>query len=523
MRVHDEARRNRLTALVTLALSLAACAQGIPGNETDNEPITTSGCGVERWSVKTGTDSLASQVNMTAQDTTIGSLVAMPVPAGLGPGSSRFAGTAETQLFRLSSVTLTQYKLENDSDYHLILVDGAGHSMIAEIPAPSCVSGGPWASRISAARAAFDAKFTVTGSFQSANIPVTVTGVGFFDLQHGQTGVAPNAIELHAVLSVCFPGSSVSGCSASTPDFSLGANPASVSGSGTSVITVTGSGGFSGNVALSASGVPAGATASFSAASVAAGGTSTLSLNPGTATAGTYPITVTGTGGTITHTATVSWAIAGGGGGGGGTGVVNGDFETGTLSGWTTSGQTGVVNTGAHGGTYAARVGGTSPSTDSSISQSVTLPSGAQLSFWVKVVCPDTVTYDWATVTVKSAAGTVLATPLAKTCSNTGAWVQKTADLSAYAGTNVTLTFSNHDDNYPGDPTSASPAAAARRLLHRHRLPRWWSTATSRPARSLAGPPQARRASSTAARTPEPMRRVSAARALRTTAASRRP
>jgi hypothetical protein len=28
----------------------------------------------------------------------------------------------------------------------------------------------------------------------------TVTGVGFFDVPHGQTGIAPNAIELHLVL-----------------------------------------------------------------------------------------------------------------------------------------------------------------------------------------------------------------------------------------------------------------------------------------------------------------------------------
>ena len=28
----------------------------------------------------------------------------------------------------------------------------------------------------------------------------TVTRVGFFDIPHGQTGVAPNAIELHPVL-----------------------------------------------------------------------------------------------------------------------------------------------------------------------------------------------------------------------------------------------------------------------------------------------------------------------------------
>ena len=30
----------------------------------------------------------------------------------------------------------------------------------------------------------------------------TITGVGFFDIPHGQTGVAPNAIELHPVLKL---------------------------------------------------------------------------------------------------------------------------------------------------------------------------------------------------------------------------------------------------------------------------------------------------------------------------------
>jgi hypothetical protein len=35
-------------------------------------------------------------------------------------------------------------------------------------------------------------------------VPVTVTGVGFFDRIHGQTGVAPNGIELHPVLDIQF-------------------------------------------------------------------------------------------------------------------------------------------------------------------------------------------------------------------------------------------------------------------------------------------------------------------------------
>jgi hypothetical protein len=43
-----------------------------------------------------------------------------------------------------------------------------------------------------------------TTSFKTANLPVRVIGVGFFDFQHGQTGVAPNAIELHPLLDISF-------------------------------------------------------------------------------------------------------------------------------------------------------------------------------------------------------------------------------------------------------------------------------------------------------------------------------
>ena len=32
--------------------------------------------------------------------------------------------------------------------------------------------------------------------------PARITGVGFFDRSHGQTGAAPNVIELHTVLKI---------------------------------------------------------------------------------------------------------------------------------------------------------------------------------------------------------------------------------------------------------------------------------------------------------------------------------
>ena len=77
--------------------------------------------------------------------------------------------------------------------------------MVVEIPAPSCVGRiSPFASGIRAARRATNARFAVGTSFQHTHVPVVVRGVGFFDYYHGQTGMAPNDLELHPVTGVRF-------------------------------------------------------------------------------------------------------------------------------------------------------------------------------------------------------------------------------------------------------------------------------------------------------------------------------
>jgi hypothetical protein len=224
------------------------------------------------------------------------------------PANNRVAPLETTQW--VINATLTLYKLESDSDYHLVLQDANGLTMIGEIPSPTCVgSGSPFLSGITNARNEFNARFTATTSFQTANIPVKVTGVGMFDFLHGQTGVAPNGIELHPILDIVFnPGTS--------PDFALSASPTSLTitqgSSGASTISTSVSNGFNASVALSISGLPSGVTASFSPASIAApgSGSSTLTFTASsTATTGTFNTTVTATGGGLTHTTTIPLTV----------------------------------------------------------------------------------------------------------------------------------------------------------------------------------------------------------------------
>jgi Abnormal spindle-like microcephaly-assoc'd, ASPM-SPD-2-Hydin len=101
------------------------------------------------------------------------------------------------------------------------------------------------------------------------------------------------------------------GCSGS-PNFTLTANPNTLTISqgnhGTSTITVVPSNGFSGNVTLSATGMPSGVTAGFSPNPTATTSTLTLTASA-TAATGTSTITITGTSGSLTATTTLSLTV----------------------------------------------------------------------------------------------------------------------------------------------------------------------------------------------------------------------
>ncbi|MEO6888865.1 MAG: aminopeptidase, partial [Ktedonobacteraceae bacterium] len=236
-------------------------------------------------------------------------------------------------------------------------------------------------------------------------------------------------------------------------DFSISASPASLSiapgSSGTSTIHTAVTSGSVGTISLSASVSPSGPTASLSPTSVTAGSSSTLTVSVGSSVAaGTYTVTVQGTAGSLSHSTSVTVTVTSTGGGG----ITNGGFETGNFSGWTTTGTTSISST-AHSGSYSGQAGGSSPTNGSStIRQTFTAPAGTTtLTFWYQVYCPDTLTYDWATATLKDNTSNRTSTILPKTCNTRGTWVKVTATVTA--GHSYTLTLTSHDDNYPGDAT----------------------------------------------------------------------
>jgi hypothetical protein len=412
-------------------------------------------CGVERWSVKTGTDADVGLVNLNSStNTTIAALRAPAAPNPI-PANNRVSPWETTQW--VLNATLTLYKLESDSDYHLVLQDANGLTMIVEIPSPSCVgAGSPFLAGITNARNEFNARFTATTSFQTANIPVQIKGVGMFDFLHGQTGVAPNGIELHPVLDVIFnPGTQ-------TPDFALTASPTTVSvaqgGTKSTTISTTVSGGFNSAVSLSASGLPAGVTAAFSPTSIAApgSGSSTLTFTASsTATTGTSTVTINASGGGVSHSTPVSLTV----GSGGTTTQILGNpgFENGSTSPapWTVT--AGVINNSTseppHAGSWDAWLDGYGTSHTDSALQQVTIPStatAATLTFFLHIDTAETSTttaFDTLTVQVRNSSGTVLSTlaTYSNLNHNTG-YSQKSFNLLSFKGQTIQIFFKGVED-----------------------------------------------------------------------------
>ncbi|MET8409493.1 M4 family metallopeptidase [Streptomyces sp. NPDC005195] len=220
-------------------------------------------------------------------------------------------------------------------------------------------------------------------------------------------------------------------------------NPGSQSSTvGTAVsLQVSASSTNSGSLSYAATGLPTGLSINGSTGAIT--GTPT--------TAGTYSTTVTVTDSTgATGTASFTWTVSSGGGGTCTPAQLLGNpgFESGSTS-WTASSGVITTDTGeaAHGGSYKAWLDGYGSTHTDTLSQSVTIPAGCKASytFYLHIDTAETTTstaYDKLTVT----AGSTTLASYSNLNKATG-YVQKTFDLSSFAGTTVALKFSGVEDS----------------------------------------------------------------------------
>jgi len=174
-----------LAASVAIAViaALAGTAAASPRLERDNSTSSAPACGTERWTVKTLQDRPRL---LPTRNATIAYLTSRRPPSFLPNTRLPF----ERHIFRVrAAVILVRY--EDDSDLHVVIRDAHGRTMITEAPLPSCAR---------QATALRKRQMAQARSAVRVCRRAVVTGVAFFDFQHGQTGVAPNAIELHPIL-----------------------------------------------------------------------------------------------------------------------------------------------------------------------------------------------------------------------------------------------------------------------------------------------------------------------------------
>jgi len=193
--------------------------------------VAAQNCGgTERWGPKDGTDVQALNIDLTnITPEAVTDLVTIHQPQLPGDNKTRIVPD-EMHVYRVQA-RLVKWKHESDGDYHLVFTDDTlnygdesanppvpptGHSFIGEVPDPSCFSGHdgsfgsqtPFADGITSTRQTMEQRFPnadQSGAWNDgADAPVEITGIGFFDRPHKQTGRAPNNIEIHPILSILF-------------------------------------------------------------------------------------------------------------------------------------------------------------------------------------------------------------------------------------------------------------------------------------------------------------------------------
>ena len=228
---HKSATGKVIGSLTGVAATTAVLV-GLHGTPT--EPSVLCG-GSERWPVKVANDPAASKIDLNPQGPFTVAQLNTLAPEPLPPDGRR---PSEKKEYVVRGF-LSYFKHEGgsaDHDYHVVITDKPGdfepdeqkapngRSIVVEFPDTKCFGGktglgahtsalGP---AIGEARLAFETQTKgLDGKHINKPIPVTVTGVGFFDRAHHQTGRSTEhpqsggqnvVFELHPVTEIGFDG-----------------------------------------------------------------------------------------------------------------------------------------------------------------------------------------------------------------------------------------------------------------------------------------------------------------------------
>ncbi|HEX7903436.1 MAG TPA: hypothetical protein VF487_06130 [Chitinophagaceae bacterium] len=188
-------KRNFLIGGLSYVLLFLGASEDIGGHDSDNV------CGgKQRWAVKVLADPGAATIKKTPVVTTIDQLTQIDTEIP----EHKFKETAprmdiEQQVYTIKNCFITDILREDDNDYHLVIEDGKGNHMVAEIPDPECddAANSGWVDDFIQARTLIEEDGTRFRHFR-----YTITGVLFRDKTHGVTGRAPNNVELHPVIKI---------------------------------------------------------------------------------------------------------------------------------------------------------------------------------------------------------------------------------------------------------------------------------------------------------------------------------
>jgi hypothetical protein len=222
----------RIVGAVAAVGGAAAVYTGLAGPSLE-APVTCGGS--ERWNVKVAkdADALTGKVDLNPKPFKVSE-----INQQVQPGAFDAVGRMEPEK-RTYTVRgyLSFFTKEDDRDYHVVITQQpaayangktppAGQSVVVEFPYPSCFGGKPetqphnsaLGQSITEARATFkDHVKGMSGGKIAKPIPVTVTGIGFFDRftagshepkGHSKVYALPDGrqvvLELHPVTEITF-------------------------------------------------------------------------------------------------------------------------------------------------------------------------------------------------------------------------------------------------------------------------------------------------------------------------------